>query len=249
MDKIFSFYKECPLKYSFIYPRYISECYPRDVLETDENFTGHYIFPDDFEFINRTDELWHQKSKFKDGMIVPDNDLKVMKTENDNEVLNYISNSETYIHDNEPTETSHYLNNLLNDKACLIKRSCGYWIGNTNTKERYQEMKPFKLEGLESGSEYEGKDFTVTMKKIYGFEPDLVSSVNDLSSGYVEGFSKKEYTLFVLLNSNGEVSSYIPTIGNELLTSSQIEQIITYYKSKNGKYPNNGTDNILFVSD
>lgn len=241
MNNLFDLYKECSLKYYFVYPRYISNCHPREITSEDVNFDGKYVYPEDYEFVNRTDELWYQKSKLKNGMIISDNDLIIKKISNNTEVINYISDTETYFNPVK-NEKTYYLNNLIDDPAALTKRSCGYWIGNTNTSERYQVMKPVTIDNVE---------YTVTIKRIWGFEPDLAESYDDISNGIINGFSKKKYTLFMTHDDINNMDVYIPTVKNKLLTSEMIKTIIESHEIDGEiHYPNYETDKyVLFVSD
>ena len=214
MDTLNKIYRECSLKYSFIYPRYVSKCHPRDTTPDDENFTGKYKFPEDFVFENRTDELWYQRSKLQNGIIVPDN-IEYDKKPNEYFFIKEIS-AEVF---KNPVlnETEFYLNNLLDDQACLVKRSCGSWYGNTNTNERIKTMASVEIDGVK---------YTVSIKRIWGFEPDNVTSPDDLSSGVINGFSKRTYTLFVKHDDETDKDYYYPTVNNKILTNNQIKTII-----------------------
>ena len=201
-------------------PLFYNLVYPRYFSDTvDFRFIPECVFElsdDGIIDINRESELYWQLSKFnKDCLVVS----KI------NNICGFVSYDDSFILN---------IDYLLDDSDCFIRLSCGTWIGNTNYKERVTDMKPVKIED---------KTYTLSIKRIWGFEPDLVENPEDITTGIIDGFSKKKYNVFVLKNDNDE-EEYIPTLFGKLMTSSQIEEII----SSKDHYPSGQPDK-LFVAD
>ena len=238
-------YKECSLYQNLVYPRYVSDI-------QNFSFIPGVVYEDCCIVIHREDELWYQKDKLAQ-MIVADNDLKIFDAD-DNIV--YIADVETYI-SNSGEEKVFYLNELLDDTACWIHRACGTWIGNTNTQERITEMKSTNVKTswhVKEGSDPEeytnivdAQEYTVALKRIWGFEPDKAESSSDISKGIIDGFSKKYYSVLVKKDNDKDV--YIPTVDGTPLTDTQIANIISTNGSGGSRndYPTN--DGNLLVSD
>jgi len=215
----YEIYKECSLYKSFIYQRYVSEL-------ADFYFKPNYgdtpVYTDSFIVIHKEDELWWQESTFNsNGFIIP--------------VYKF---SECYISNN-GNDKVFYINYLLDDDEAFIHTSCGTWIGNTNTKERITAMKSSSLGG---------KEYTLALKRIWGFEPDLAESATSVSKGIINGFSKKKYSVLVYTDSNDDVY-YIPTVKGVPLDDSKITQIIEEDSEGNPRTYPNSASGTLFVSD
>lgn len=218
-------YIESTTYQNLIYPRYKSDI-------QDFSFIPGFEYENCFIAYNRENELWWQKDK-KAEMIIADNDLAVF---NESDNLVYIADVETYI-SNSGDVFSHYLNQLLDDEPYFIHMASGTWIGNTNQKERITKMKPSLIDGEEA---------TLTIKKIWGFEPDNATQ-DDLTTGIIDGFSKKSYIIIVTKDSNDKVI-YVPSVEGTPLSEDQIKSIISEFKTThNGNYPTT-EDNLLLVS-
>lgn len=229
----YSQFKECPLYYNLVYPRYISELSDFNFIPVppeDTEYTGGFVK------IDREDELWWQASTYnKDGLVVP--------------LFNF---SESFI-SNDGTETVYYINQLLDDEQCFIHRSCNTWYGNTNRNERVVDMKPCKIveQWNVDPPSYprDSSDYTVSLKRIWGFEPDKAESSSDISKGIIDGFSKKKYSVLIYKDGNNE-DVFIPTVNGTPLTDIQISDIISTDGSggTRNNYPNSGSGNLV-VSD
>ena len=93
----------------------------------------------------------------------------------------------------------------------------------------------------------DSEEYTVSLKRIWGFEPDKAESSSDISKGIIDGFSKKYYS--VLVKKDGEKDVYIPTVNGTPLTDTQIANIISTSgtgETREG-YPTD--DGNLLVSD
>lgn len=205
-------YKESTLYQNFIYPRYISEMTELSPLSMQED----PIVP-----IEREDELWWQKSKLENGLSVKDSTVDVMSS---NDTINYVSHKiDTYFREEKET---HVLDDLLDDKQCMILFACGTYYGNTNTDSRIKKEIPSVIENTE---------YTLALKRIWGFEPEMASSYEDISDGLINGFSKKYYTILVTKDSDDNII-YLPTVKGKPLSEAQIETIVAGKDGNNTAY-------------
>lgn len=221
-------FKECSLYQNFVYPRYISELpdFPfKPVFNADDE-----TYLDGFIKIDKEDELWWQSSTFNfDGVIVPT-----------------FTPYESYI-SNDKTQKEYYINNLLDDTECFIHRSCGTWIGNTNTEERIKEKTSVDLVSNTDDHTRDLEDVTFADKKIWGFDPDK-ATLDDLSEGLIDGFTQKSYTVVVAKDSS-ENTIYLPIVEGVPLKESEVESIISQFKSSHDNHYPTTEDNLLLVSD
>lgn len=237
-------YRESTIYENFVYPRYVSELDGFKFKPIYKPYDFDVDYAESFLAHHREDELWYQKDKLAQ-MIVADNDLAIKDAD---DKLVYIADCETYIPTAEDTDNVYYLNELLDDEACWIHMACGTWIGNTNRNERITEMKSTDVnESWHSETIADSEEYTVSLKRIWGFEPDKAESSSDISKGIIDGFSKKYYS--VLVKKDGEKNVYIPTVNGTPLTDTQIANIISTSgtgETREG-YPTD--DGNLLVSD